>query len=143
MAKKILILGVAIIMALGLFAGCSGKATLSGEQITQVKQSAFELYSQEMPQLTVEEISFYYYGTFNGNIVVMFWPDSGGRQAWDDIFDIHYPNTNFIQVWSNGVFYRLDEAQDQELLTTNDIKQIAKIHKKETNNIYHNKDTWL
>lgn len=52
----------------------------------------------------------------------MFWPNFDGRQTWYDIFEIFYPNTNFIQIWNNGVFYRLSETQNQMLLTTNDFK---------------------
>lgn len=141
--KKVLMIGLLCLTSLGIFSGCEGKETLSGEQITQVKQSAFELYSQEMLELTMDEIHFYYYGTFNGNIVVMFWPDFGGRISWYDILEIHYSNTNFIQVWSNGIFYRLEEARNQGLLTISDLKQVAKIHKKEADNIYRNKDTWI
>lgn len=139
MSKKILILRVALIMCLGLFSGYRKKARLSDEQELKVKQTGFEYYSKEMLELTLEEVYFYYYGTFNESIVIMFFPDTGGRIVWSDILDIQYSNTNFIQVWSNGALYRLDEAQDKGLLTEENLKQIAKIHEKDLDNIYRKK----
>ena len=115
-----------------------GENMLNEEAISLIKQSAASVI-----QVPVDEIFFYYYGTINGNVVLMLLPDLGGREAWNDIFEIYYPNTNFIRVWSNGSFYSLTESRDQGLLTTSDLAQIAETHEREFDNIYYDKETWI
>ena len=140
MVKKLVLLVIGFIMLFSLTA-CNlseEENMLSSETITQIKQDAVAVLQEP-----VDEISFYYYGTFNESVVIMILPDSGGRQAWSDIFEIYYPNTNYIRVWRNGNFNNLTESLEQCWLTTDDLTQIATIHKSEFDSIYYNSETWL
>ena len=74
----------------------------------------------------------------------MVFPGYGfGRVAWNDIFEIYYPNMNRIMVWSNDSFYNLSESYEQGLLTTSDLEEIAEIHKREFDNIYGDNGSWI
>jgi len=118
---------------------------LTYEVIKQIKQGALIQLYPNFHETTIDEISFFYYGTFNGSIVVMIHNAdmAYNRGLYMDFFDILYPRSNqFIQVWHNGSFYRLADAYKQGLLTTQNLMQIAETHILENDNIYSNNGTW-
>jgi len=149
-----------------------GASMLNAETINQIKQAAMTFVFQNSPQLSIDELFFFYYGTFNGSIVIMVhhmqtaWP----RIVSWDAFKMIYPNSvrfiqesewnnydfqsseiiairypvvgQYILVWYDGCFFRLSEAHKQGLLTAEDLEQIAEIHYNEVDNVYRNNGTW-
>ena len=114
---------------------------LNDERITQIKQSAIKHFPVFQ---AIDEIYFYYYGAFNGSFVIILDPGGGhGRQAWHDIYEIYYPNLNYIRVWNNDNFYSLTESLDLGLLSSGDLSKIAEIHEIEFKNIYYNNRIWI
>jgi len=118
--------------------------TLSIETLKPIKQAAgpfivFGIFPFHFQLPCIENTAFFYYGTFNGNVVVMFHHrNAGGNRArGEDIFGIRYSSSNqFILVWSNNNFYRLSEAYGQGMLATEDLEEIARIHADEGNRVY-------
>ena len=86
---------------------------LNAEAVIQIRQAAFEHFQgpeSEVPlDILLEETFFYYYGTVNGNIVVMLfnYRIAFGRDATPEIFKILYPEGGkWIQY---GEWLRLQE----------------------------------
>jgi len=156
--------------------GAVPQSLLTEEIIEQIKQDAITFVFSDFSNTSIENIAFFYYGSFNGSIVVMlqtrdgFWdrsrnwdnfkilyPNSlrpisrqeqlGYQNRYPNIFqfiEIHYPDSSrVIRAWNNGNFYRLFESYEQDLLTVEDIKQIAKIHYYEGFNVYRDNGTWF
>jgi len=119
---------------------------LGDEIIQQIKEDAMDLIYNDDPNLFIEETFFFYYGTFNGNIVVMMHNLRAGypRQVTYDIFGIRYPNIGqYIRIWSNGNFYRLAYAYETGMLITEDLEKIASIHEEQSSDIFRNRRTWF
>jgi len=83
-----------------------------------------------------------YYGTYNGAVVVwvgmvgqLEWGVPGSERVAGIIFK--YPTINdFIEVWKERTFYRLQEAYDSGLLTQEDLESIRGWHKTENSQYY-------
>ena len=114
------------------------KRTTSVEKLTtkqknQVKQSFLELLmsNPNWPEMKIGDIKIRkYYGTYNKSIVTMM--DANGMVYLQVIgketiagVTFNYNNSNFIRVWNNGTFYRLQEAYEKGFLSVDDLKNIA------------------
>jgi hypothetical protein len=83
----------------------------------------------------------YYYGTYNGCVVVMI--TGAGHGYWqmtqlitvaDSLFG--YPDSKIIMVWKDGKFYELrNEVYDTGLLTKEDIAKIALLHEERSRRV--------
>ncbi|MCL2522216.1 MAG: hypothetical protein FWE36_05075 [Erysipelotrichales bacterium] len=119
---------------------------LSNEIVSQIKEDAVRLLYSHISLTTTEDINFFYYGTFNDNIVVMIRNQRAGyfRVITEDILGILYPNGGqHIRIWNNGNFYRLSPAYEQGMLTMEDLKEIAYIHDRDLDDIFTNWRTWF
>jgi len=119
---------------------------LSDDIVQQIKEDAVRLLYSHINLTTTEDINFFYYGTFNDNVVVMLhnWRVGYFRVITEDILGILYPNSGqHIRIWKNGRFYRLSPAYEQGILTMDELKEIAYIHESEFDNIFTNWRTWF
>ena len=73
-----------------------------------------------------------YLGTYNGCVVIQF-PYSHAQMGWDEKIDgIWFWDSTGpgIEVWKDGVFYRMTALYEQGLLTREDLLTIFDIHEK-------------
>lgn len=124
MAKKILMLGVTLIMSLGLLTGCK-----DGQE-TRIREDylAF-MNSQGENEMTLKDIKILdNYGTYNEAVVVRI-----NRGAYEVVTTIQvgsvefkFNNTNTPLVWKDGQFFELSVAYYKGLLTQNNLEALAK-----------------
>ena len=73
------------------------------------------------------------YGVYNGCVAVRLsavgYGDYFGVLMDEEVENVvfHYWSSQKIEVWKDGVFYSLQEAYDEKLLTLTDLQSIAKI----------------
>jgi hypothetical protein len=124
MAKKILIMGVALIMCLGILSGCGN------EMEDRIRNDYLSyLHSQGETEATLNDVKILNnYGNYNEVVVVRM-----ERPAFEVLtgiqvggVDFTFNNSNTALVWKEGQFYELAEAYDLGLLSKDDLTSLAK-----------------
>jgi hypothetical protein len=124
MLKKIIALGVALIMCIGLFAGCESS------QEKQIREDYLAyMLSQGETEMTLDDVKILNnYGTYNGAVVVRI--ERGAFEVVTTIqvggVDFTFSNSNTALVWKDGQFFELANAYDSELLTKSNLEALAK-----------------
>ena len=127
----VLILLVGVLLAAGT-ASSEPPTEVTDELLAQIeKDYAKHQYANGAnPEIDGPWPIEYCYGIYNGCVAVMF-SEPAFDVGWDEVIGsttIHYRDGNFIQVWCNGNFIRLEAALEQGLLSQEDISEIADIH---------------
>ncbi len=121
--RKLLFIGV-LLMLLSVLVGCANN------QEKQIKEDylAFK-HTQGETEMTIDDVVILNnYGTYNGAVVVRI-----KRGAFQVITTIEIDSIEFIfsdsntpLVWSDGQFFELIDAYDENLLTKDDLVSLAK-----------------
>jgi hypothetical protein len=134
------ICAVALVCSLGvILSGClwdiRNAPPMDAEVQLIVKQDfAAYLNQGEYTDVEVEDVAILrYYGTFKGSVVVMM---TATQMEFEQTVSTEsvggsrftYTNSNFILVWNDGEFLRLQDAFDQGLLSTVDLLLISARH---------------
>ena len=123
-ATKFLAMGVALIMCIGLFAGCESS------QEKQIKEDYLAyMQSQGETEMTLDDVKILNnYGAYNGAVVVRI--ERGAFEVVTTIqvggVDFTFSNSNTALVWKNGQFFELADAYDRGLLTKSNLDVLAK-----------------
>ncbi|MCL2088069.1 MAG: hypothetical protein FWH14_01165 [Oscillospiraceae bacterium] len=106
---------------------------LSAETETLIKQTHLDnlKLQDRYPDATTDNVQIiHYYGTYNDAVAVMItdvFHDYTANLWHESVVNIrfYYGNGNHIKIWKDGVFYRLEAAYEQGILTKNDLRSIA------------------
>jgi len=140
MAKKIVSLGIALIMVFSLGAcdrtepsPCETRPQICPQLENHIIESFVDYFNaQSGGSFSVNgTLAFRYYGTFNGNPVVLIRLMVPGITFSSETIagiTFTYPDRFQIRVFYNHNFYRLQRALDQGLLTVEDIEVIRCRH---------------
>lgn len=123
MVKKIILLGVAMVMIF-LLTACGN------DQEDRIRNDYLSyLHSQGETETTLDDVKILKnYGTYNNAVVVRM-----ERPAFEVVtviqvggIDFTFSNSNTALVWKDGQFFELQEAYDTGLLSKENLTSIAK-----------------
>lgn len=117
----------------------SGQEVNASKSVEEILMNAWK-QDPRLPQVKVQ----YYYGEYGDNCLVAIM-GSGlmkkyyGRDRVESVggIEFQYYDYNSIVVFKNGVFYTLNDALNEALLDTEDLKDIASQHKKFLRTVYY------
>ena len=117
----------------------SGQEVDASKSVEEILMNAWK-QDPRLPQVKVQ----YYYGEYGDNCLVAIM-GSGlmkkyyGRDRVESVggIEFQYYDYNSIVVFKNGVFYTLNDALNEALLDTEDLKDIASQHKKFLRTVYY------
>ena len=134
--KKMISLTMVIILLLAAFASCGDnkRPTLSERKKEAINEAWMKKADETLSWSDIDAGVYSgarYYGTFNGFDIILIEyvsvVDSGGHMVVAKYVFRH--NTSFnLYAYKDGVFYTLNEAYENTLLTRKQIKKIYDIH---------------
>lgn len=154
MIKKVICLGVVLVMCLAAFTGCNQKLEkdlsmketriaeleserreffgISKETEDQIKQDYLEKLNDS--NITIEDIYIYrYFGIYNESVaVIMALYGISPPPSIDEIvvegFEFSFNTGRHISIWKSNVFYSLQNAYDESILIIDDLEKIHDLH---------------
>ena len=136
MTKKLIMLGIAIMMLFSL-AACDLTNGEANEIMKQAKQTYLEtVLKTDNPEATINDVTFTpFLGIYNGSLVAVFYGGKYHGPQYSFVvsleiegLDFSYSNGYPILVWNSNKIYDLAEAYEQGLLTKANLQTVNSLY---------------